>query len=361
MTSRIQEAPLTNATFAYGELFAAAAPREVTCVGPFDPGSLASLIPNPGLALHADLFAPAASLQALRRTLRTAGLTCPVTGILVAPDSPGGLHIDLISGPAPRPIRDGGRTLGFAFEDDDARYALLGNIFPPDPAAPVAVQTEAVFAAIERALASVGMTFRQVIRTWFYNDDILGWYDVFNRVRTAYFQQHRVARMPASTGIGAPNASRGALVAKVLAVSPKTPRAHIAPVSSPLQCEASAYGSSFSRAFEVRTRTRHFLTVSGTASIEPGGRTIHPDDTARQIDTTLDVVDAILASRGMTFAHATRAIAYFRDPADVALWETCRRLRDLPAFPVILAGCTICRDDLRFELELDAARNASIP
>jgi enamine deaminase RidA (YjgF/YER057c/UK114 family) len=204
------------------------------------------------------------------------------------------------------------------------------------------------------------MHFGHVVRTWFYNDRILDWYDAFNHVRTEFFRRHGITRMPASTGVGAANPSGSALVAKALAVLPKSDAATIRPVESPLQCDAFAYGSAFSRAMEVATTVARTIYVSGTASIAPGGKTIYAGSTLRQIDTTMEVVDALLANAGMTLADTTRAIAYFRHAADMHLWDEYRRARRLPEIPVIVTQCDICRDDLLFEIELDAARPRSV-
>ena len=119
------------------------------------------------------------------------------------------------------------------------------------------------------------MHFRHVVRTWFYNENLLAWYAEFNQARTAFFHQHRITRMPASTGIGVANAGGSALVAKAIAVQPKTRFVTVRRIDSPLQREASAYGSSFSRAMEVADRAGRVLYISGTASIFPNGKTAY--------------------------------------------------------------------------------------
>jgi len=202
---------------------------------------------------------------------------------------------------------------------------------------------------IEEALALAGLNFGHVVRTWFYNDKILDWYPVFNRVRTWFFQRHSIRRMPASTGIGAPNPAGTALVAKAFAV--RSGSGEIRVCRSPLQCDAFAYGSAFSRAIEVSDSRSRTLYISGTASIEPGGRSVHNGDPSGQIQLTMDVVRAILNEAGMRLEDATRAVAYFRDPAHIPLWDQfCP-----PGLPSVSLGCYVCRDDLLFEIELDVS------
>ena len=209
---------------------------------------------------------------------------------------------------------------------------------------------------IARALAGVGMDFRHVVRTWFYNDQILAWYSDFNRVRTRFFEEHGIILMPSSTGIGSPNVAGSALVAKVIAVLPKTNAVTVRKAASPLQHEAFAYGSAFSRAIEVAGPHARTLYISGTASIELEGKTIHVGNPELQIAKTMEVVGTILSAADMGFSDVSRAIAYFRNPAHVPLWREFCQTESLQNLPVIEVGCTICRNDLLFEIELDAAR-----
>jgi enamine deaminase RidA (YjgF/YER057c/UK114 family) len=101
------------------------------------------------------------------------------------------------------------------------------------------------------------------------------------------------------------------------------------------------------------------ILVSGTASIEPGGRTAHVSDVRAQIELSMQVVEAILASRGMAFADVSRATAYFKSPADTPVFDAWLARHELSAMPMVRTGCDICRDDLLFEIELDAIKSAS--
>jgi enamine deaminase RidA (YjgF/YER057c/UK114 family) len=96
------------------------------------------------------------------------------------------------------------------------------------------------------------------------------------------------------------------------------------------------------------------LLVSGTASIAPGGQTMWPEDVRQQIVLTMEVVEAILESRGFGFSDITRATAYFKHRADIPAFADWRAGRELRSLPFVAAQCGICRDDLLFELEADA-------
>ncbi|HEX9047707.1 MAG TPA: hypothetical protein VF988_11840 [Verrucomicrobiae bacterium] len=121
-----------------------------------------------------------------------------------------------------------------------------------------------------------------------------------------------------------------------------------------MQCPATEYRSSFSRAVEMMFSDHRTLMISGTASIAADGRTVFADSTVKQIHLTLDVVEALLKSRGMDWQNTTRAVAYFHDIRALPVFEECCRERGIPALPLAPAHATVCRDDLWFEIELDA-------
>ncbi|HEY9248467.1 MAG TPA: endoribonuclease L-PSP, partial [Rariglobus sp.] len=93
-----------------------------------------------------------------------------------------------------------------------------------------------------------------------------------------------------------------------------------------------------------------------TASIAPGGDSIWPGDPARQIAQTMDVIAAILRSRGLGFADVTRASAYFKRVQDLPHFERWLGSHGFGSMPYLPMHCDVCRDDLLFELELDACR-----
>ena len=98
------------------------------------------------------------------------------------------------------------------------------------------------------------------------------------------------------------------------------------------------------------------LTISGTASIEPGGQTAHVGDTEKQIALTMEVVEAILKSRGLGWGDTARAIAYFKDINEAHLLEQYCIEHNLPELPVAISHADVCRHDLLFEIELDAVK-----
>ena len=264
----------------------------------------------------------------------------------------------VVEGAEPTLIRRHGCTVGVRYEDEFARYCLLTGVLPPDMGVSCEAQTTAVFEGIEDALTDAGMTFGHVARTWLYMDKILEWYDPFNRARDAFFHSRKVydGLVPASTGIGSANLCGAAITACAIAVKPKGGRVTVEAVASPLQCSALNYRSSFSRAVEIATPECRTLMVSGTASIEPGGATAFVGDVPRQIQLTMEVVEAILESRGMGWKDATRAVMYLKQASYLDAWQAWLAARGLQAMPLITIEADVCRDDLLVELEVDTVK-----
>lgn len=267
----------------------------------------------------------------------------------------------VVEGAEPRLVRRHGCTVGVCYTDTYAEYCLLTGVLPPDLGASREAQTTAVFEGIEDALTDAGMTFANVARTWLYMDRILDWYDPFNRARDAFFRSRKVydGLVPASTGIGSANLCGAAITACAIAVKPHVAGAvTVEAVPSPLQCAALQYGSSFSRAVEIGTPEYRTLMVSGTASIEPGGATAYVGDVEKQIQLTMDVVEAILTSRGMGWKDATRAVMYLKQASYMELWQAWLRRNRLESLPLLTVEADVCRDDLLVELEVDTVRKA---
>jgi len=267
-----------------------------------------------------------------------------------------GVQVLAVSGVAVQPIVLKGKIIGRVFDDGLARHCHFGGLGPRDIALSQADQTRQTYETLEAALQQAGMNVTHIARTWFFLDDILSWYDVFNEVRNAFFAKHKLSpgALPASTGVAGRNPAGAALAVNAWAIQPHAASVRVKAIPSPLQCPAPEYGSGFSRALEVSTPHGRRVAVSGTASIGPDGRTAHLGDLGAQIALTMEVVKAILDTRGLTFSDVTRANAYFKHAADapaLAKWCSTQGVAFLPA---VVVQSEICRDNLLFELELDA-------
>lgn len=325
------------------------------------------LLEHPCKIVRQEVFG---SLAARRETLEYLksimdGDSWPVTWIEDDHSSVQGLsgtHLFAISGTEVRPLLSDGEVCGTLYQTESASHCILGDVNPRARTVDQSSQAEQVFEQLARMLELAGMDFSHLARTWFFLDGILGWYPDFNRVRNDVYSRHQVIGrlIPASTGIGARNSALGALVAGAWAIRSAGSAVRITPIPSPLQCPAPGYGSCFSRAVELSWKNHRQLLISGTASIDPAGKTAHVNDIGQQIELTFQVVDAILQSRHMSLRDVTRATAYLRRPADLPFFANWCAQRGLALLPLVTTRADVCRDDLLFELELDAIASGTL-
>lgn len=268
-----------------------------------------------------------------------------------------GMQVWAVRGATVEPVEVNGQILACQYRDADARRCLLGGLGPDDLAVSRPAQAARTFERLEAVLAQVGLNLSHVVRTWFFLDDILSWYGDFNKVRTDFYRSRRVfdGLVPASTGVGTRNPRGAAVATAALALETNSAKPMVTGVASPAQCPATSYGSSFSRAVEIRAGRCRQVIVSGTASIDPSGASARPNDLAGQIELTFEVIEAILKSRGLSYADTTRAIAYFKHRAGAAEFAAWLARRGWENLPLIVAQAAICREELLFELEVDAA------
>jgi enamine deaminase RidA (YjgF/YER057c/UK114 family) len=121
--------------------------------------------------------------------------------------------------------------------------------------------------------------------------------------------------------------------------------------------EAYAYGSAFSRGMRIDLNGLVILLISGTASIDDEGRTVHVGDLRAQTRRTFDNITALLASEGATWHDVVRTTCYLRDierdykefnEERTAFYEE-QKLDPLPASTGIQV--ILCRPDLLVEIE----------
>lgn len=212
-------------------------------------------------------------------------------------------------------------------------------------------QAADAFATAERLLARAGMGFRDVVRTWLHLADIGRDYDALNRARRDFFQRRGVDPRPASTGVqGLPFPATHAVSLRLDAVQTVRPPARRA-ISTPTLNEAWSYGADFSRGLRVDDGNKVVIYVSGTASIDEAGRTVHTGDLAAQIDRMLHNVDSLLAGQGASFADVVSGIVYLPRPGDIQTLQARCGARGFDGFPCVVVEAPLCRPDLLCEAE----------
>jgi 2-iminobutanoate/2-iminopropanoate deaminase len=121
--------------------------------------------------------------------------------------------------------------------------------------------------------------------------------------------------------------------------------------------EAYDYGSAFSRGVRLDFKGLAILLISGTASIDEHGNSVHVGDLRSQVRRTFDNITALLASEGATWHDIVRTTCYLRDierdykvfNEERAAFYEQQGLDPLPASTGIQA--TLCRPDLLVEIE----------
>jgi enamine deaminase RidA (YjgF/YER057c/UK114 family) len=223
--------------------------------------------------LHVMVFgsvaASVAGNEAVRRIF--GALDWPVTWIEgeSCDDHPiAGVQVFALTGCSMERIELDGHVVGSVFENENARHCILGGLGPKPKLSTRGDETISTLERLQAALDRAGFSLADVIRTWFFLDDILGWYDEFNRARTQIYSglKFHTNSLPASTGVGARNSAGAAVALAAWAVQPLGNASVAEEIASPMQCPAPAYGSSFSRAMEHSTASGRRLFISGTAT-----------------------------------------------------------------------------------------------
>jgi len=233
------------------------------------------------------------------------------------------------------------------------RGVLPGGALAQGPAA----QADQMFTNAGLALNAGGLEYRHVARTWIYVARLLEWYGDFNRVRTAHYGPAGFSAVgglpfPASTGIQGKSGDEECMM-DLLALQSDAPECAAArPIRrSPRQDASFNYGSAFSRGMALEIEGRRTVHVSGTASINSAGASVHVGDAEMQSLETLLCIAAILEEQGGGLENITSATLFCKTPAAREAWTRVTRLLRVPSFPKICVLADVCRDDLLVEME----------
>jgi 2-iminobutanoate/2-iminopropanoate deaminase len=231
---------------------------------------------------------------------------------------------------------------------DEIRFHAAGLCGPGENAYE---QTLGMFVLAEDLLRQAGMEFRDVVRTWIHMRDIDRDYGELNRARREFFRARGIDPVPASTGIGGgPVSDRHDLCLGVYAVKAGRPLVRTV-MTSPTLNEAPQYGADFVRGMKIVETNKVALHVSGTASIDEHGSTVHIGDFDAQADRMLVNIAALLEGQGAGFGDVVSAITYLKHPADAERLREKFRAAGFEGFPHALVEAPICRPELLCETE----------
>ncbi len=211
-------------------------------------------------------------------------------------------------------------------------------------------EAHSMFKAAGERLQEERLSFRDVIRTWIHLRDIDRDYEELNRGRTRYFREQGLALLPASTGIGGtPPLQTQRMCLSLYAMERGGGEIHS--MSTPTLNEAWMYGSDFSRGVKVVGGNGVNLFISGTASVDEKGRTVHENDFEAQAERMIFNISTLLENQNASWRDVVSAITYLKDPADAqCLLEVFKR-RDIVGFPNVIVQAIVCRPDLLCEME----------
>ncbi len=262
-------------------------------------------------------------------------------------------------------IWEGKTPLGRMWTRNGAMFLQLQNLGPDhfSNGKNRQKQAETMFRKAEAILKSQGASYRNVVRTWIYVDQILDWYHEFNKARNACYTDFGLLRngelehaeeifLPASTGIAGKNPQGFSATMDLLAIT-KTSNADIQiyPLSGTRQRSPYRYGSAFSRAMCVMESKEKWIFVSGTASINEQGESVHQGDIVAQVKHTLEVVHSLVRPEEVSISNLCEATVFFKRKEDFPLYQKTADALGISNIPAVYLIADVCRDELLFELD----------
>lgn len=216
--------------------------------------------------------------------------------------------------------------------------------------------TAAAFQALAGQLGEKGLTVADhVVRTWLYCRDIDNNYAGLVKARNEFFAAHGLTadtHFIASTGIEGRMENPHTLVKLDALAMAGLAAGQVSYLQAPEMLSRTIdYGVSFERGTRVMHRDRSHYLISGTASIDKFGRTLHEGDSALQTGRLLDNIEALLASGNAALSDLVVATLYLRDPADAKTAVDMLRPRLPEGLPMNVVQASVCRPAWLVELE----------
>jgi len=261
-------------------------------------------------------------------------------------------------------VMDSGLPCGRGWRLNGVTHLVLQNIQAFDSRTPdhisQSLQARLMIEHAEWILRGNGFSYKDVVRTWFYLSDILGWYAAFNKVRNEKYGEFgimpgpgdRELLLPASTGIQGETPSGAACAMDLIAVL--NSENYTRKLSSLSQLDAFRYGSAFARASVVRNGSTALIEVSGTAAIDEHGVSLYPGDIRAQIDCTFDKIDSLLKQEGAGLVDICSATVFVKRPEYAEVFWKIVTDRGIEKFPAVCLVADVCREELLFEIDGEA-------
>jgi 2-iminobutanoate/2-iminopropanoate deaminase len=121
--------------------------------------------------------------------------------------------------------------------------------------------------------------------------------------------------------------------------------------------------SAFSRGLRIEMNGTIFLFISGTASIDDNGATVHKGDFKKQTERTYFNIKNLLESEGATWNDVVKTTVYIKDISEQ--YEEFNKIRlkyfseeNVSPYPASVGiQATLCREDLLVEMDAIAILN----
>jgi enamine deaminase RidA (YjgF/YER057c/UK114 family) len=244
---------------------------------------------------------------------------------------------------------DGGHYIAYQYKD--CRYLWGQHEF---------INAEFMFEQCDYILRTLDFNPTDILRTWFYLNNINKNYITFNNARKKFFYQNKIDYsdkandLPASTGIEGKSLT-GNSVMQLTAMQGKKDLIRKKRIYNKDQNEANGdqyqFSPTFSRAMLTDIPGLRELHISGTASIGKKGETMFTHEGIRQIETTLRYVNYLLKDAGMTPFDICEGTVFMKNKElHNDFVNICNKTK-FPHERLIPVITNICRDNLLFEID----------
>lgn len=192
----------------------------------------------------------------------------------------------------------------------------------------------------------------QIVRCWHFIETIHQNYTPFNLARDRFFSKKGItAPYPAATGIEA-DLKTGPLNVCLDSITGPSDQLEITTLGSDLQKEADTYGPKFSRGKVLHFKKEGLrkIYISGTSSIDQGGRSVFCHEPEQNVSYVLDCVDHLLKKANSSFQEIVMSIIYSQDQEHYQAFLKIYKKKQWE-FPILPLFVNICRKNLSFEME----------
>lgn len=220
---------------------------------------------------------------------------------------------------------------------------------------PEEVHTREIFNDLVDILARYGCNLADhCVRTWLYLKDVDVFYRGMVNSRRELFTQHGLTEDThyiASTGIaGCCEHQFDLVLMDAYSILNLNPAQVFYLNDFDRLCATKDYNVTFERGTRIAYADRAHHFISGTASIDKYGQTVHLGDVMRQLSLALENIDALLHAGGAGLADMMYFIVYLRDAADYSRVHAELRRR-FPDLPMVIVTGAVCRPEWLIELE----------